>query len=118
MEPQSLHNDRYVAEDLECYGETVPKGSIMFLMVGAANRDERHYSVPDRLDLHRKEKKHFSFGWGPHYCLGRALARLEGRIAIEEVLKRFPDWEVDEDHARFYFHPDFRAWEALPVHAP
>ena len=59
----------------------------------AGNRDERRFEDPDRFDIHRKVGRHLAFGYGIHYCLGANLARLEGRIALEEVLKRFPEWE-------------------------
>ena len=67
----------------------------MLLLIGAANRDERRYEDPDRFDIHRELGQHLTFGYGLHFCLGAALARLEGRVALDEVLNRFPDWEVD-----------------------
>jgi cytochrome P450 len=105
-----------VARDVEFYGQTVPEGSIMALLIPSANRDDRRYSDPDRFDVRRESKQLFTFGFGAHYCLGQALARLEGRVVLEEVLKRFPDWEVDEDRAEFAHNdPDLRGWAALPV---
>ena len=76
-----------------CYGQTVTEGSYMLLLNGSANRDETHFTDPDRFDIHRKEG-HLSFGQGLHFCLGSALARLEARVAFEEVLKRWTDWDV------------------------
>ncbi|MGH3677851.1 MAG: cytochrome P450 [Mycobacterium sp.] len=105
---------RYVARDAECHGQTVPEGSIMLLLNGSANRDERHYQDPDRFDIHRSGP-HLSFGQGLHFCLGSALARMEGRVALEEVLKRWPDWAVDYDHAAKAHTASVRGWATLPV---
>ena len=65
------------------------------MMLASANRDERHFEDPDRFDIHRKPGGHLTFGRGAHFCVGAPLARLEGRIALEEVLNRFPEWQVD-----------------------
>ena len=82
----------------------------------SGNRDEEHFVDPDRFDVRRNLDHHLSFGFGAHYCLGQALARLEGRIVLDEVLKRFPTWDADlEDHAKFMLHADDRGYESLPV---
>jgi cytochrome P450 len=107
---------RYVTHDVEHYGQAVPEGSIMVLLNGAANRDERKFDDPDRFDIHRKMQQHLSFGYGIHFCLGSHLARLEGRVALEEVLKRFPTWEVDWPNAVQAHTSTVRGWEKLPVH--
>ncbi|WP_433249943.1 cytochrome P450 [Actinomadura nitritigenes] len=106
---------RYVTRDVEFYGRTVPEGSAMMLVLAAANRDERRYPDPDRFDIHRKMGQHLAFGVGAHYCLGAALARLEGRIALEELLRRFPSWEVDWDGAKLAQTSTVRGWERLPL---
>ena len=67
----------------------------MMLLVGAANRDDRRFPDGDRFDIHREVGQHLTFGYGIHFCLGAALARLEGRIALDEILQRFPEWDVD-----------------------
>ena len=82
---------RYVTTDVEHHGQTVPEGSVMLLLNGSGNRDDRHFPDGDRFDIHRKIDHHLSFGYGIHFCLGAALARLEGRVALDEVLQRFPD---------------------------
>jgi cytochrome P450 len=115
FEPTGPHLARYVARDVEYYGRKVPEGSAMLLLVGAAGRDERRYQDPDRFDIHRREGQHLTFGFGLHFCLGASLARLEGRVALEEVLKRFPDWEVDYANARMAPTSTVRGWESLPV---
>jgi cytochrome P450 len=117
-EPNTLHNCRYVNEDVELYGQTVPAGSFMVTLTPSANRDPRKFDDPHRYDVTRKIDHHMSFGFGAHYCLGQALARLEARVALEELLKRFPDWEVDHDDTAFYAHDDSRGWERLPIVTP
>lgn len=91
---------RYVTRDVVMHGTTIPKGSKMALLTGSAGRDERHYPDPDRFDVERRLDRHVTLGYGAHYCLGAALARLEGRLALEETLKRFPEWEVDQAGVR------------------
>ena len=106
---------RYVAKDVELHGQVVPQGSAMLLLNGSANRDERKFADADRFDIHREIDHHLSFGYGIHFCLGAALARLEGRVALDEVLKRFPKWEVDREHAVQARTSTVRGWESLPV---
>jgi cytochrome P450 len=106
---------RHVAHDVEHYGTTVPEGSVMLLLTASANRDERMFPDPDRFDIHRKARQHVSFGFGVHHCLGAHLARLEARVALEEVLKRFPQWDVDWDNAVQAHTSTVRGWEKLPV---
>jgi len=106
---------RYVTRDVEHYGQKVPAGSVVLLLTASANRDERKFEDPDRFDIHRTIDHHLTFGYGIHFCLGSHLARLEGRVALEEVLKRFPRWEVDWDHAKRAHTSTVRGWERLPV---
>jgi cytochrome P450 len=115
FESPSPVQSRYVARDVEYYGTTVPEGSIMVLLNGSANRDERHFADGDSFDIHREIGRHQAFGYGIHLCLGAALARLEGRVALDEVLTRFPEWEVDYDRARRARTSTVRGWETLPV---
>ena len=95
-----------------------PQGSAMLLLNGSANRDERKFADGDSFDIHRKIDHHLSFGYGIHFCLGAALARLEGRVALDEVLQRFPEWEVDWDNAVQARTSTVRGWEKLPVLTP
>ena len=106
---------RFITKDVEHYGQTIPAGNVMVLLTAAGNRDERHFPDPDRFDIHRDIDHHLSFGYGLHFCLGAALARLEGRVDLEEVLRRWPEWEVDWDHAMQAHTPTVRGWERLPV---
>ena len=87
----------------------------MALLTGSAGRDERAYADPDRFDVRRKIDQHVSFGYGIHFCLGAALARMEGRVGIEEMLRRFPAWDVDEDNAEMVHTSTVRGWARLPV---
>jgi cytochrome P450 len=106
---------RFVTRDVELHGATVPEGSVLLLLTASANRDERRFPDPDRFDVRRKIDHHVSFGYGVHFCLGAALARLEGRVALEEVLTRFPRWEVDEENAERVRTSTVRGWHRLPV---
>ena len=106
---------RWVIRDVEHHGQVVPKDSIMLLLNGSANRDEHRFPDGDRFDIHRKAEHHLSFGFGIHFCLGAALARLEGRVALDEVLRRFPEWDVDWDGAKQAHTSSVRGWEKLPV---
>jgi cytochrome P450 len=106
---------RYVMRDVELHGTTVPEGSTMLLLNGAANRDEREFADADRLDLRRANLHHLSFGYGIHFCLGASLARLEGRVALDEVLARWPEWEIDRDAAVMAHTSSVRGWKSLPA---
>jgi cytochrome P450 len=114
-EPPAIHICRYVTRDVEYYGTTVPSGAVMMFLTGSANRDDRAFPPDgDAFDVHRTIGHHLTFGYGIHFCLGAALARLEGRIALDEVLDRFPDWDVDWDHAQLD-SSTVRGWNTLPV---
>jgi cytochrome P450 len=104
-----------VARDAEFHGQTVPAGSAVLFLVGSANRDERRFPDGDRFDIHRKIAQHLTFGYGTHFGLGASLARLEGRVALDEVLTRFPEWEVDYESAKLSPTSTVRGWETLPV---
>ena len=98
-EAPSPVNGRRVTRDVTFHGHTVPEGASLLLLNGSANRDERHFPDADRFDVRRRIDRHLSFGYGAHFCIGAALARLEGQIALREFLKRYPTWEVDYDRA-------------------
>jgi cytochrome P450 len=109
---------RYVTADAEHHGQVVPAGSAILLLNGSGNRDDRRFPNGDSFDIHRKLDHHLSFGYGIHFCLGAALARLEGRVALDEVLQRFPEWEVDWEGAKQARTSTVRGWETLPVTVP
>ena len=116
FEPPAPHVARYVAREVEFFGTRVPAGSALVLLVGSANRDERRYTHADRFDVQRRDASHLTFGYSLHYCLGASLVRLQGRVALDEVLKRFPDWEVDHDNIKLAPTSTVRGWETMPVH--
>ena len=82
---------RWTTRDVELHGTVIPKDSKVLLLTGSAGRDERAFAEPDRFDVHRVMAHHLSFGYGVHFCIGAALARLEGRVALEETLQAVPD---------------------------
>lgn len=106
---------RYVMRDVELHGTRVAEGSVLLLLNGSANRDERQFPDPDRLDVRRKNIRHLSFGFGIHFCMGASLARLEGCVALEEVLSRWPDWEIDHGAAEMARTSTVRGWKRLPA---
>jgi cytochrome P450 len=114
FEPPGPHVARYVTEDTELHGQTVPAGSALLLMLASSNRDDRHVDDPDTFNVHRRAA-HLTFGYGTHFCIGAPLARLEGRIGLEEVLRRWPSWEVDTANAVRKQSTTVRGWDSLPV---
>jgi len=115
-ESPAPHVGRCVAkQDLVVHGTEVPAGSVMLFLLGSANRDDRRFPNGDSFDIHRNDGRHLTFGNGIHLCMGAALARMEGVIALEEVLTRFPEWDVDMDNARLSPTSTVRGWETLPV---
>jgi len=116
FESPAPHVGRYaVRDEVAVHGEKVPAGSIMLFLLGSANRDDRRYPDGDQYDIHRTMDRHLTFGNGIHLCLGSALARLEGRVALEEVLARFPAWDIDLANARLSPTSTVRGWETLPA---
>jgi cytochrome P450 len=116
FEPPAPHVSRYVTRDIEYHGRRVPAGSVMMMLIGAANRDHRQFPPDgDVFDVRREVRQHLTFSVGTHYCLGSALARLEGRIALEEILKRFPEWDVDLAEAKLSPTSTVRGWETMPA---
>ncbi len=114
-EPPGPHVARYVTRDVEVCGQIVGEGSIVLFLLGSANRDDRRYPNGDQFDIRRQIGQHLTFGFGTHFCMGAALARIEGRVALEEILVRFPEWEVDMENARLSPTSTVRGWETLPA---
>ncbi|OMC11814.1 cytochrome P450 [Mycobacterium sp. SP-6446] len=115
-EPPAPHVARYVTRDVEYYGHRIPEGSVMMMLIGAANRDHRQFPPDgDVFDIRREPRQHLTFSVGTHYCLGSALARLEGRIALEEILKRFPEWDVDLAECKLSPTSTVRGWDTMPA---
>jgi cytochrome P450 len=106
---------RWLTAPVELYDTTIPIDSKVVLLTGAADRDERKFPDPDRFDIHRRFDHHVALGFGIHFCLGAALARMEGRIGIEETLARFPAWEVDRDRVHLLYTSTVRGYDELPM---
>jgi cytochrome P450 len=106
---------RWLTEDVELYGTTIPADSKVLLLTGSAGRDDRVYPDADRFDVRRTFKLHVAFGYGIHFCLGAALARMEGKIALEETFKRFEKWTVDQEHAVPLHTSTVRGYKKLPI---
>ena len=116
FESPAHHVGRFVTrEDVVVHGETVPAGSVMLFLLASANRDDCRFADGDSFDIRRNEGRHLTFGNGIHLCMGAALARLEGCIALDEVLARFPEWEIDLADARLSPTSTVRGWETLPA---
>ena len=102
-------------EDIEIGGQRIDKGQRVTLMLGAANRVRERFSNPDRLDITREDNRHLSFGFGPHFCLGSALARVEGQAVIGTVVQRWPGVQLAGDDFEWRYNPSFRSLISLPV---
>ena len=105
-------------EDVEIHDTTIPAGSAIQFIMASANRDPRRYERPDAFDIHRPDIQHLTFGYGLHFCLGANLARLEGQIALDEFLKRVPEWDIDYDSMKLAPTSTVRGWESLTVVLP
>jgi cytochrome P450 len=106
---------RWTTADVALHGEIIPANSKVLLITGSAGRDERTFTNADGFDIHRTMDHHVSFGYGVHFCLGAGLARLEGRIALEETLRRFPEWTVDRERAVPLHTSTVRGYTNLPI---
>lgn len=106
---------RRALEDVTICGVTIPRGDKVIIALGAANRDPAVYTQPDRFDATRDEAKHLAFGGGPHFCLGAALGRLEGIVAIEAVCRRLPQLRLTTDALDWRPFPLFRGLRTMPV---
>jgi cytochrome P450 len=104
---------RFTREELDLGGRTIPKGARIMLLLGAANRDPARFADPDVLDLGRGDRGHLSFGGGPHFCLGNALARMEGEVVLPALLRRFPDLRLLDEHPRHRGTMTLRGLETL-----
>ena len=106
---------RWTLAETEHYGETLPAGSKVLLLTGSAGRDERKYPEAEKFDIRREFDHHVSFGFGIHFCLGASLARMEGRIALEETLKRHPEWTFLADDAVRLHTSTVRGYSSVPI---
>ena len=117
FEPPAPHAARYVTRDVTVHGQTVPEGAVMMMLIGC--RQPRPAPIrlrqPTSSTSTAGPRQHLAFSVGTHFCLGSALARLEGRIALEEILKRFPEWDVDLTDAKLSPTSTVRGWESMPA---
>jgi cytochrome P450 len=94
-ESPSQHTARLAPNDTEIGGKPIRKRQAVMAVMAAANRDPERFPEPDRLDLTRQDNKHVAFGWGAHFCFGAPLARIEGQIVFEELIRAFPTWSLE-----------------------
>jgi hypothetical protein len=111
---QYMH--RTLTRDLRLHGETLRAGDSVLLLIGAANHDQREFGpTAEAFDISRRPDRHLAFGYGAHFCLGAALARMEGKVALEQIHRRIPDYDVDHD-AKVRFHSsNVTGWTHLPI---
>jgi cytochrome P450 len=112
----SQYQGRFSVADREFHGVTIPAGTPVLIVTGAANRDPRAYQDPDRFDITRDQPMPISFGHGIHYCIGAHLARLEGRIAFDELYRRWPGLRVDLDGIRYVHMTNVAGPSSVPVY--
>lgn len=115
FEAPSPTQSRWVARDVVYHGVTIPAGSKISLLNGSADRDERHFPDPDVFDVRRSIDRHLALGYGAHFCIGAALARLETRVALAATLERFPTWEIDESRLEFVHTATVRGYASVPM---
>lgn len=115
--PVEMATERYALEDATIAGTTIPRGELVLAVIGSANRDASYFTEPDTLDITRENNRHLAFGLGTHYCLGAPLARLEGQIAINTLLRRLPNLRLSVSAEQLRWRGAFvlRGLEALPV---
>jgi cytochrome P450 len=114
-EAPSQFQGRVAQRDVEIHGVTIPEGARVALVTGAACRDDREFDDPDHLDIDRRPDRELYFGFGPHVCIGKSLARLEARVMLEEVRDRFPNYEVDESGLRRTRQAHVRGYTSVPI---
>ena len=114
-EAPSPIQSRWVSRDVELHGTVIPRGSRLALLNGSGDRDERHFEDPDRFDVRHVIDRHLAFGYGTHFCVGAALARLEGTVGLTETLRRFPTWEIDESRLERVHTSTVRGYTSVPM---
>jgi cytochrome P450 len=115
FESPTQHTGRMAHEDVELGGKKIRKRQAVIAVMGAANRDPERFTDPDRLDLERSDNRHLAFGWAAHFCFGAPLARIEGQIAFETLLRRLPELELEPTRLMWRTNLALRGLTALPV---
>jgi pimeloyl-[acyl-carrier protein] synthase len=116
FESPSQHTARLAPDDVVLGGKQIKKRQAVIAVMAAGNRDPERFPDPDRLDLERKDNRHLAFGWAAHFCFGAPLARMEGQIAFETLLRRIPKIELDEVPLVWRQNLGLRGLQSLPVH--
>jgi cytochrome P450 len=111
----SQFQGRVALRDVSVHGVTIPKGARVAFVTGAACRDPREFEDPDRLDVTRRQDRELYFGYGQHVCIGKSLARIETRVAMEELHARWPDWHVDESGLTRTYQAHVRGFQNVPL---
>src|SRR5437667_2412753 len=114
-ESPSQHTARLAPEDTEIGGKSIRKRQAVMAVMAAANRDPERFPEPDRLDVSRQDNRHVAFGWGAHFCFGAPLARIEGQIVFEELIRSFPIWSLEPEPLVWRTNLGLRGLTALPV---
>jgi cytochrome P450 len=115
FEAPSQHTARIAPDDVELDGRLIRKGQAVIAVMGAANRDPERFPDPDRLDVARTDNRHLAFGWAAHFCFGAPLARIEGQVVLDTLLRRAPDLRLDEGPLEWRTNLGLRGLTALPV---
>jgi len=115
FEPPSQHTARLAPYDTEMGGKFIRKRQAVIGVMAAGNRDPERFPDPDRFDCSREDNRHLSFGWAAHFCFGAALARIEGQIAFEAMLRRLPNWTLEPGPLAWRTNLGLRGLEALPL---
>lgn len=115
MEGSSQLIGRVTTEDVTLHGITIPAGKRIGMLLVAANRDERHFENPDVFSLSRNNRDHMGFGFGIHSCVGAAMARMEGRVAFEEIFKMMPNYTVQWDGLERMHSANVRGYTHVPI---
>jgi len=115
FDPPSQFQGRVALADVSVHGVRIPEGARVALVTGAACRDPREFPDPDRLDVRRSPERQLYFGYGQHICIGKSLARLEARVALEEFAARWPEWRIDESGLTRTYQAHVRGFQNLPV---
>jgi cytochrome P450 len=115
FDPPSQFQGRVALRDVTVHGLKIPSGARVALVTGAACRDPREFPDPDRLDVRRKPERELYFGYGQHVCIGKSLARLEARVALEEFAARWPEWRVEESGLTRTYQAHVRGFQNLPI---
>jgi cytochrome P450 len=103
--PIAASTHRYARQDIEISGSIIPKGSLVFGLIASANRDPRQFEGADKIDFARKPNRHLTFGEGGHYCVGAALARMEGAVAFSDILSHMPNLRLAVPRDKLRWRP-------------